>query len=88
MPWTDGPGVRSLEKRDSRFVNYTTDTFFEIFAKDQLRLKRYGMAMAANAASEGYHVKHVVENYPWDSLGEATVVDVFPPGCLLKLLAS
>ncbi len=36
--------------------------------------------MAANAASEGYHVKHVVDNYPWDTLGEATIIDV----CVLK----
>jgi hypothetical protein len=32
--------------------------------------------MAANAASEGYHVKHLVDNYPWEALGDGTVVDL------------
>ena len=32
--------------------------------------------MAANAASEGYHVKHLVDNYPWETLGDGTVVDL------------
>jgi hypothetical protein len=47
--------------------------------------------MAANAASEGYHVRNVVENYPWDGLGEATVIDVYPlppQSLLLTLLSS
>jgi hypothetical protein len=68
----------SQEPRNTGFqiANNTEDNFFEWFAKNPDRLGRYGTAMAANAASEGYHVKHVVENYPWDGLGEATVVDV------------
>lgn len=68
----------SQEPRNTGFqiANNTEDNFFEWFAKNPDRLGRYGTAMAANAASEGYHVKHVVENYPWDSLGEAIVVDV------------
>ncbi|KAG4431838.1 hypothetical protein IFR05_012676 [Cadophora sp. M221] len=69
---------RSEEPRQTGFqvANNTNDNFFEHFAKNPDKLKRYGTAMAANGTSEGYHVKHVVENYPWDSLGEATVVDL------------
>jgi hypothetical protein len=68
----------SQEPRETGFqvANSTNDNFFEHFAKNPERLKRYGTAMAANAASEGYHVKHVVDNYPWGDLGKATVVDV------------
>ncbi|KAH8592329.1 hypothetical protein B0O99DRAFT_630306 [Bisporella sp. PMI_857] len=69
----------SHEPRETAFqiANNTSDTFFEIFAKSPERLKRYGTAMAANAASEGYHVQHVVEGYPWKNIGEGTVVDVY-----------
>ncbi|CZR64269.1 related to sterigmatocystin 7-O-methyltransferase precursor [Phialocephala subalpina] len=68
----------SQEPRNTGFqvANNTEDNFFEWFAKNPDRLGRYGTAMAANAASEGYNVKHVVEGYAWDSLGEAIVVDL------------
>lgn len=74
----------SQEPRNTGFqvANNTQDNFFEWFAKNPDRLGRYGTALAANAASEGYHVKHVVETYPWDNLGEATIVDV-SSSCLL-----
>ncbi|PVH87919.1 S-adenosyl-L-methionine-dependent methyltransferase [Cadophora sp. DSE1049] len=70
------PGSQEPRQTGFQVANHTEDNFFEHFAKNPDRLKRYGTAMAANAASEGYHVKHVVENYPWESLGEATVVDL------------
>ena len=70
------PGSQEPRETGFQVANNMSDTFFEHFAKNQDRLKRYGTAMAANAASEGYHVKHLVENYSWDSLGEGTVVDV------------
>ncbi len=70
------PGSQEPRQTGFQIANNTNDNFFEHLAKNPDRLKRYGTAMAANAASEGYHVKHVVDNYPWDSLGEATVVDV------------
>ena len=70
------PGSQEPRETGFQIANNTTDTFFEHFAKHQDRLKRYGTAMAANAASEGYHVKHLVDNYPWETFGQGTVVDV------------
>jgi hypothetical protein len=70
------PGSQEPRETGFQLANNTTDNFFEVFAKNPERLKRYGTAMAANAASEGYHVKHFVDNYDWEALGEATVVDV------------
>jgi hypothetical protein len=70
------PGSQEPRETGFQVANNTSDNFFEYFAKNPERLKRYGTAMAANAASEGYHVKHVIENYPWEELGEATVVDL------------
>jgi hypothetical protein len=69
------PGSQEPRQTGFQVANNTNDNFFEHFAKYPDRLKRYGTAMAANAVSEGYHVKHVVENYPWESLGDATIVD-------------
>lgn len=68
------PGSQEPRQTGFQVANRTEDNFFEHFAKNPDRLKRYGTAMAANAASEGYNVKHVVENYPWDSLGDATII--------------
>lgn len=70
------PGSQEPRETGFQIANRTNDNFFEVFAKDPERLKRYGLAMAANAASEGYHVRHVVDGYPWGDLGEGTVVDV------------
>ena len=70
------PGSQEPRETGYSIANNTNDNFFEHFARDPNRLKRYGTAMAANAASEGYHVKHIVDGYPWESLGEGTVVDV------------
>jgi hypothetical protein len=87
-----GPGSQDPRETGFQIANNTNNNFFEHFSKHPDRLKRYGTAMAANAASEGYHVRHVVENYPWESLGEATVVDVYPlhsqSHYLLTLLSS
>jgi len=59
-----------------QIANNTSDSFFQIFAKKPETLKRYGTAMQANAKSEGFSVSHLVDNYPWESLGKATVVDL------------
>ena len=35
-----------------------------------------------------YHVKHLVDNYPWDSLGEGSVVDLSAPKATSQLILS
>ena len=50
--------------------------------KDPFRLKRFQISMSSMNAGESFEVSHFVDNYPWDSLGEGTVVDVsvdYPP---------
>jgi len=70
------PGSQEPKETGFQVANRTEEHFFEALAKGPGKLKRHGTAMAANAGSEGYHVKHVVDNYPWEALGEATVADV------------
>lgn len=70
------PSSQEPTETGFQVANQTTENFFEIFAQRPESLKRYGTAMAANAASEGYHVRHIVDGYPWGESGEAVVVDV------------
>lgn len=49
---------------------------FETMLADPMRGKRFGGAMISLTGGEGYEVDYVVDNYPWEELGDATVVDV------------
>jgi hypothetical protein len=49
---------------------------FAVFEKDPKRAKRMGAAMVSLTGGEGYEVDHLVDNYPWEELGEAVFVDV------------
>lgn len=49
--------------------------FMEI-GKDPARAKRFGGAMSSLTGGEGYEIEHLVDNYPWEDLGDATIVDV------------
>jgi hypothetical protein len=49
---------------------------FAEMGKDPARAKRFGGAMGSLTGGEGYEVDHIVNNYPWADLGEATIVDV------------
>lgn len=53
------------------------------------RVERFAETMKALTSADGYHVRHLVDGYPWGQLGHGTVVDVsisvhtlrFGPGC-------
>lgn len=49
--------------------------FVEI-GRNPARAKRFGRAMHSLTGGEGYEVDYLVNGYPWDALGKATVVDV------------
>ncbi|GME33715.1 putative o-methyltransferase family 2 protein [Neofusicoccum parvum] len=62
--------------------------FVEI-GRDPARAKRFGRAMQSLTGGEGYEVDYLVNGYPWEALGSATVVDVggshgFVPVALAK----
>lgn len=49
---------------------------FASLSADPVRAKRFGGAMVSLTGGEGYEPQYLVDNYPWENLGEATVVDV------------
>ncbi|KAF2430168.1 O-methyltransferase [Tothia fuscella] len=49
---------------------------FQVIGKDPARAKRFGGAMSSLTGGEGYEVKYLVDSYPWEDLGEATIVDI------------
>ena len=54
----------------------TSLTFFDAVAMDPSRQQRYSQAMSWLNAGPGLEPKYVLDNYPWHTLGEATVVDI------------
>ena len=58
------------------FSKGTEDSLFEYLEKHPERAKRFAHGMSAFRTGPGYKLDHVVDNFPWASLGEASVVDV------------
>jgi hypothetical protein len=54
----------------------TEDTVFDEFATQPLRAQRYAEAMSWFSTGPGFEPLHILDNYPWEALGEATVVDI------------
>ncbi|EKG18836.1 O-methyltransferase family 2 [Macrophomina phaseolina MS6] len=68
--------------------NIEVPMFVEI-GRNPARAKRFGRAMQSLTGGEGYEVDYLVNGYPWDALGTATIVDVggshgFVPVALAK----
>lgn len=55
--------------------NIEVPMFVEI-GRNPARAKRFGRAMQSLTGGEGYEVDYLVNGYPWDALGTATIVDV------------
>jgi hypothetical protein len=57
----------------------TVDPLFTFLSKHPERFERFNRGMAGLSKSGGRSAQQVVEGFPWDSLGAATVIDVrFP----------
>ncbi|MCJ1244006.1 hypothetical protein MMC30_001203 [Trapelia coarctata] len=69
---------RSQESNETGFAlaNNTTNSTYQEFARNPLRAKRFGESMKVYTESTGYDLIHLVDNYPWASLGNAKVVDI------------
>lgn len=70
------PGSQEPTEAGCSLALNTKDPFFVEMAKDPVRLKRYQIGMSSITGGEGFEAAHFVDNYPWDSLGDGTVVDV------------
>ncbi|GAQ10180.1 sterigmatocystin 8-O-methyltransferase [Aspergillus lentulus] len=54
----------------------TVDPLFTFLSKHPERFERFNRGMAGLSKSGGRSAQQVVEGFPWDSLGAATVIDV------------
>ncbi|MCJ1247158.1 hypothetical protein MMC30_004370 [Trapelia coarctata] len=54
----------------------TGDPLFTYLTKNPARFDRFNLGMAGISQAIGRSAQQVVDGYPWDSLGEVTVVDV------------
>ncbi|KAI1138547.1 putative O-methyltransferase [Hypoxylon sp. FL0543] len=54
----------------------TNDSFYIELSKNPERARRFGGAMSFFTTGPGYSLSHLTDNYPWDSVGSGTVVDV------------
>ncbi|KAL7622165.1 hypothetical protein AAE478_007668 [Parahypoxylon ruwenzoriense] len=57
-------------------ANGTDKSFYLKLSEDPERARRFGGAMSFFTTGPGYSPHHLTDNYSWDSLGPATVVDV------------
>jgi hypothetical protein len=70
------PGSQEPNETGMQIAYNTTDHFFKIIASSPERLRRHGKAMAAHSTGEGFSAATLIDAYPWESLGEGTIVDV------------
>lgn len=67
----------SQEQHEGAFaLAFDRETIFEYLAKRPERQRVFGSAMGNFSKGASHKVKHLVENYDWQGLGESTVVDV------------
>ncbi|KAL4780293.1 S-adenosyl-L-methionine-dependent methyltransferase [Aspergillus varians] len=58
-------------------VAFNTDKpMFMHMAEDPERERRFANTMVEMTSTEGFGIHHLVNGYPWDHIGKATVVDV------------
>ncbi|KIW08680.1 uncharacterized protein PV09_00631 [Verruconis gallopava] len=68
----------SQEANEAGYAEYWCPgkPMFAVMGADPVRAKRFGGAMVSLTGGEGYEPQYLVDNYDWEGLGEATVVDV------------
>jgi hypothetical protein len=68
----------SQEANEAGYAEYWCPgkPMFAVMGADPDRAKRFGGAMVSLTGGEGYEPQYLVDGYPWEELGEATVVDV------------
>lgn len=60
-------------------ANHTDKSVYEEFLKFPERARRFGNAMRSFTEGTGFELSHIADNFPWETLGDGTVVDVRDP---------
>ena len=69
----------SQEPRETGFgLAFDGQTIFEFLSQRPERARVFGSAMGNFSKGISHKVEHLVQNYPWENLGDGTVVDVCP----------
>lgn len=66
VPWLQGFAL----------ANRTDKPVYEEFLRFPERARRFGNAMRSFTEGTGFELSHVVDNFPWETLNNGTVVDV------------
>ncbi|KAJ2990847.1 hypothetical protein NUW58_g2757 [Xylaria curta] len=70
------PGSEEPNESGFSLANNTSDAMYNCITSPPERAQRFANFMRVTASSYDYDPVHVVNNYDWESLGAATVVDV------------
>ena len=70
------PGSQEANETGFAIANHTTNSIYQELGQNPLRARRFGEAMKFYTEGTGYDLQHLVNGYPWSSIGSGTVVDV------------
>ncbi|KAJ4397867.1 hypothetical protein N0V93_002104 [Gnomoniopsis smithogilvyi] len=70
------PGSQEPNETGFALANHTDRSVYEEFAKFPERARRFANAMRSFTEGTGFNLSYLVENFPWGTLGNGTVVDV------------
>ncbi|MCJ1463377.1 hypothetical protein MMC07_001984 [Pseudocyphellaria aurata] len=70
------PGSQEPNHSGFNLANDTEDSVFRELAKHPARQKRFADSMRWSTTNPEYDSIHIINNYPWKSFGDGTIVDV------------
>ena len=76
MLWINFPEARSRTRQALRWQKIPTRDAFSVLADHPERALRFGNAMKSFTEGSGHDLRHLVQSFPYKSLGKGTVVDV------------
>ncbi|KAH7384627.1 putative Sterigmatocystin 8-O-methyltransferase [Pyrenochaeta sp. MPI-SDFR-AT-0127] len=70
------PASQEANETGYALANNTSETIYDIFAKDTERASRWARGMQVFTERPQFDLSFVIDTYDWESLGQAQVVDV------------
>ncbi|KAL6704153.1 hypothetical protein ACN47E_008713 [Coniothyrium glycines] len=70
------PDAAEANQTGFALANNTDLPFYAVLGQDPQRARRFGGAMSFFTTGDGYSLRHLVDGYPWESVGSGTVVDL------------
>ncbi|KAI0172756.1 putative O-methyltransferase [Hypoxylon sp. FL1284] len=70
------PLVEEPNQTGFSLANGTSKSFYIELSENPERARRFGGAMSFFTTGPGYSLRHLTDNYPWDTIAGGTVVDL------------